>query len=48
MSLPFPVSREHRTNIKLPNAWQIEKTNDIVSNDIFYYDFSVFPRVQER
>jgi len=41
ISLPYPVSREHRTNIILPRAWGIEKNNDLVSNDIFYYDFSV-------
>jgi hypothetical protein len=41
MSLPYPVSREHITNIILPSAWNIENNNDIVSNDIFYYDFSV-------
>jgi transglutaminase-like putative cysteine protease len=41
MALQYPVSREHRTNIILPSAWQIEKNNDIVSNAIFYYDFNV-------
>ncbi len=41
MALPYPVSREHKTNIVLPNAWKIETNNDQVSNDIFYYDFSV-------
>lgn len=41
MSLPYPVSREHITNITLPKAWQITKSNNIVSNDIFYYDFNV-------
>ncbi len=41
MSLPYPVSREHRTNIILPSEWQIVRNDDIVSNDIFYYDFSV-------
>lgn len=41
ISLPYPVSREHRTNIILPKAWQVERNNDLVSNDIFYYDFSV-------
>jgi hypothetical protein len=41
MRLPYPITREHRTNIILPSAWEIEKNNDIVSNDIFYYDFSV-------
>lgn len=41
MSLPYPASREHRTNIILPSEWRIETNNDLVSNDIFYYDFSV-------
>jgi len=41
MSLPYPVSREHKTNIVLPSAWQIENNNDVVSNDVFYYDFNI-------
>jgi Na+-transporting methylmalonyl-CoA/oxaloacetate decarboxylase gamma subunit len=41
MSLPYPVSREHRTNIILPSEWQIKKEDDVISNDIFYYNFTV-------
>jgi len=41
MSLPYPVAREHRTTVILPSTWLVEKDNDIVSNDIFYYDFNV-------
>lgn len=41
MILPYPVSREHRTNIILPNEWLIEKNSYLVSNDVFYYDFDV-------
>ncbi len=41
MSLPYPVSREHKTTIKLPRAWSVEKDSDLVSNDILYYDYSV-------
>ena len=41
ISQVYPVSRDHRMHIKLPKEWKIEQNNDIVSNDIFYYDFSV-------
>jgi len=41
ISLPYPVSREHITKVILPQQWRIEENYDIVSNDIFYYDFDV-------
>lgn len=41
MSLPYPVSREHITNIILPSEWEVEEDNDLISNDIFFYDFSI-------
>lgn len=39
--LPYPVSREHKTNIVLPKSWQVEEYNNVISNDIFYYDFNI-------
>lgn len=41
IDLPYPVAREHITRITLPSKWNIEESNDIVSNDMFYYDYTV-------
>lgn len=41
ISLPYPVAREHKTLIHLPEQWSVETESDVVSNDIFYYDFEV-------
>lgn len=41
IDLPYPVAREHITRITLPSKWNIEESNDIVSNDMFYYDYNV-------
>ena len=41
IELPFPVSRQHNTKIKLPSAWSINNENDLISNNTFYYDWDV-------
>lgn len=39
--LPYPVSRQHNFKIKLPTHWNIEYMNELVSSNIFYYDWEV-------
>ncbi|WP_104733924.1 DUF3857 domain-containing transglutaminase family protein [Hanstruepera ponticola] len=41
VSLPYPVARQHDFKIKLPKTWNVENMDDIVSSDIFYYDWYV-------
>lgn len=41
IALAYPVSREHLTNITLPSAWLIETDYDMISNDVFYYDYDI-------
>jgi hypothetical protein len=41
LGLPYPSAREHKTKIKLPSKWQIQEENDMISNDAFYYDYSI-------
>lgn len=41
VDLVYPVSRQHNFKIKLPEPWHIENMNELVSSDIFYYDWEV-------
>lgn len=41
IELPYPVSRYHTTKVKLPQKWRFQSTNDLISNDVFYYDSNI-------
>lgn len=49
IELPFPVSRQHNTIIKLPSSWRISNENDLISNNSFYYEWDVkYKRAQNE
>ncbi len=41
IELPYPVSRYHTTKVKLPQRWRFQSSNNVLSNDVFYYDSNI-------
>ena len=41
IDLYYPATKEHNIKVHLPEAWEIEKQEDIINSDAFYYSDKV-------